>query len=81
MTTIPDIVRQAMDKDKEYKPGERVPKSGIYRVTHDKDHTEHEVTAIEGKKFPPCRTCKHVGYKLIKPAVHLHDHPHYDHTK
>jgi hypothetical protein len=36
-----------------YKPGDVVPESGIYRVTHDPKHAAaHQVTCIEGKKFP-----------------------------
>jgi len=38
-----------------YKPGEKVPKSGIYLVLHDQNHEQqHEVTCIMGKIFPPC---------------------------
>src|SRR6266478_6465708 len=43
-----------------FKPGEEVPKSGIYRVVHDPNHAaEHEVTCIIGKPFPPCNRCGH----------------------
>src|SRR5271165_3160012 len=46
----------------EFKPGDRVPVSGIYDVTNDKldgdDHAlPHQVTAIAGKVFRPCRWC------------------------
>ena len=44
----------------EFKPGQDVPHSGIYTVTHDHAHEqEHEVTCVYGKKFPPCRGCEH----------------------
>jgi hypothetical protein len=37
-----------------FKPGDTVPHSGIYLVTHDPNHAEaHEVTCVYGKKFPP----------------------------
>jgi hypothetical protein len=40
---------------KTYKPGDEVEASGVYRVTYDKNHvSEHEVTVVHGKKFPPC---------------------------
>jgi hypothetical protein len=43
----------------EFKSGEIVPQSGIYRITHDPSHMEaHEVTAIKGRRFPTCRHCK-----------------------
>lgn len=46
----------------EFKPGDRVPVSGVYDVTHDKldgdDHAlPHQVAATAGKRFPPCRVC------------------------
>jgi len=56
----------------EYKPGDEVPASGIYRVTHDPRHTEeHEVTCIKGKVFPPCRGCKHPRFVLVHAAHHI----------
>jgi hypothetical protein len=41
----------------EFKPGDKVPTSGIYDVIHDKldgdDHAHaHQVTAISGTVFP-----------------------------
>ena len=61
----------------EYKPGDRVPVSGIYDVTHDKldgdDHAlPHQVTAIAGKVFPPCRWCGgEVRFRLHRAAFHV----------
>jgi hypothetical protein len=48
-----------------FKPGDSVPASGIYRVIHDPAHAqEHDVTCVYGKKFPPCRGCKHPRFVL-----------------
>jgi hypothetical protein len=60
----------------EYKPGEKVEWSGIYRVTHDDDHTApHEVTAVFGDHFPPCNHCgKHPRFVLVKAAIHVDSH-------
>jgi hypothetical protein len=60
-----------------YKPGQTVPTSGIYQVTHDNRHTAaHEVTAVRGEPFPPCRNCGHgITYVLVRAAHHLPDHP------
>lgn len=56
----------------EFKLGEKVPHSGIYRVTHDPAHTEpHEVTCIFGKTFPPCRSCQHPRFVLVRAAKHV----------
>jgi hypothetical protein len=62
-----------------YKPGEEVPKSGIYKVTHDKNHEqEHEVTAVIGERFPPCRGCgQGVRFVLVRPAHHISTHQHF----
>jgi hypothetical protein len=62
----------------EYKPGDLVPRSGIYRVTHDTTHAqEHEVTCIYHKKFPPCRGCKHPKFVLVKAAQHIEANEHF----
>jgi hypothetical protein len=62
-----------------YKPGNRVPESGIYHVNHDRNHTQsHEVTCVEGETFPPCRGCGHgVTFTLVRAAVHVKKHPHF----
>lgn len=59
-----------------YKPGDTVPASGIYSVIHDgAHHQRHEVTCIEGRRFPPCNTCgKGVEFKLRVEAVHVQEH-------
>jgi hypothetical protein len=75
------IGRRILRGEEEYHPGDIVPYSGVYTVKHDTTHrTEHVVTAIQGKRFPPCRTCKGVTYSIAKRAIHLHDHPDYDHS-
>jgi hypothetical protein len=62
----------------EYKPGDTVPLSGIYGVSHDPRHAEpHEVTCIERRKFPPCRTCKEPRFVLVRAAKHIEDHRHF----
>lgn len=58
-----------------YKPGDVVPYSGIYRVTHDNFHTQpHDVTCIAGKIFPPCRGCPHPRFELLQAAIHIDEH-------
>jgi hypothetical protein len=60
-----------------YKPGQKVPTSGIYRVNHDKNHAQsHEVTAVLGEPFPPCRNCgTGITYTLVREAHHVSVHP------
>jgi hypothetical protein len=64
-----------------FKPGDTVPASGIYRVIHDPAHAqEHEVTCVRGKRFPPCGTCKHPKFVLVKAAHHIETHEHFKHN-
>ena len=56
----------------EFKPGDEVPRSGIYKVIHDPEHAQqHEVTCIYGRKFPPCRGCHHPRFVLVRAAIHI----------
>jgi hypothetical protein len=63
----------------QYKPGDKVPKSGIYKVSHDPNHDEeHEVTCIIGAPFPPCNHCGHrVRFELVRAAHHIDNHKHF----
>jgi hypothetical protein len=65
--------------ERTYGPGEKVPKSGIYRVVHDENHAEpHEVTCVIGEPFPPCRGCgKGVEFSLVKAAHHIENQEHF----
>ena len=62
-----------------YKPGDEVPKSGIYKVVHDTVHKEeHEVTAVIGERFPPCRHCgQHPRFSLERAPHHIGNHDHF----
>jgi hypothetical protein len=59
-----------------YKPSDMVPQSGIYKVILDKNHVqEHEVTAVMGEHFPPCRGCgQHPRFILVRAAHHINNH-------
>src|ERR1043166_3605741 len=62
----------------EFKPGQIVPESGVYRITHDPQHADmpHEVTVIKGRRFPTCRHCKGISFELVYAAKHVHEVPH-----
>lgn len=62
--------------DQVFKPGDNVPKSGIYKVIHDTIHKEeHEITAVIGEHFPPCKHCGlHPRFVLIRAAHHITTH-------
>ena len=69
MTTLRGIAGMVL----EYKPGEIVPESGIYTITHDPVHADmpHEVTVIKGRRFPTCRHCKGISFELAHAARHV----------
>jgi hypothetical protein len=60
----------------EYRPGETVTHSGVYRVIHDNNHiAPHEVTVIRGRRFPPCNHCgQHPRFVPSKLAIHIDEH-------
>jgi hypothetical protein len=62
----------------EYRPGDIVPQSGIYTITHDPVHAEmpHEVTVIKGRRFPTCRHCKGISFQLAHAAKHVSEVEH-----
>ena len=57
----------------EFKAGQDVPNSGIYKVLHGAKHAEeHEVTCVYGNKFPPCNHCgKDVRFVLVIAVRHV----------
>lgn len=60
-----------MGKLKMFKPGDLVPKSGVYAVFHSTPHRliEHEAY-VEGSRFRSCRTCpRGVCYRLQAPYI------------
>ena len=60
---------------REFAPGEAVPESGIYRVTHQEHREDHPVQALKGEIFPSCRKCRQqVRFRLWMEADHMtHD--------
>ena len=50
-----------------HRPGDLVPESGVYRVTHDAHRLMHEATLLVGDRFPLCRQCKHaVRFEMLR---------------
>jgi hypothetical protein len=53
----------------EFKPGEEVPSSGVYRVLHNGHRDHHEATLREGELFPNCTVCDdQVRFELVQSA-------------
>jgi hypothetical protein len=59
---------------KKFRAGDEVPESGIYRVTHQEHRVPHEVTLIQGERFPPCQKCDGaVSFKMVRSVPRLSD--------
>ncbi|MBV9609139.1 MAG: response regulator [Acidobacteria bacterium] len=55
-----------------YKPGNVVPESGIYVVTHKQHRPKHHNLLLKGQKFPRCRTCgEAVRFQPLRVAATL----------
>ena len=60
----------------EYKPGDVVPKSGVYRFVHDPDRVHpqaepDEINAVKGELFPTCRHCGKGRGKIVDNAFNV----------
>ena len=54
--------------------GQVVPNSGIYTVTHAEHRLPHQVTLLEGQRFPACGTCgEAVRFEIARPIRGIQD--------
>ena len=54
-----------------YRPGQRVPVSGIYNVVDQYgNYAGRQDTCEEGETFPPTRSPSEYGYTLYQQTVH-----------
>ena len=52
-----------------YKPGQVVPKAGIYKVSHAEHRLPHRASFKAGDHFPPCAQCADgVCFELLVAA-------------
>jgi hypothetical protein len=51
----------------DFSGGQFVPESGMYRVTHDPEHSggPQLVTFIRGRRFPTCPHCDKISFTLV----------------
>jgi hypothetical protein len=60
--------------DRVYKPGDKAPQSGVYRVVHKQHRPEHEVTLFRSEQFPRCNRCgDEVRFSLARIAQSIRD--------
>jgi hypothetical protein len=49
---------------------EKIPESGIYRVTHRRHRLPHEVTLLRDQQFPRCAKCQDaVVFELVRAVT------------
>jgi len=54
-------------KTEGFKAGENVPRSGVYRVSHEAHRLMHEAALLAGEQFPCCRNCGNdVRFELLR---------------
>lgn len=59
-----------------FKPGERVPETGVYQVFHRRHRPSHESSLLQGEEFPRCKKCgDHVRFELVLASVQLQEKP------
>lgn len=52
-----------------FRPGDKVPTTGIYTATHYQHRLPHEVFALGGEQFPECKRCgARAIFTLVKPV-------------
>lgn len=50
--------------------GERIPYSGVYRITHYPPHVREEtITLAKGNNFPQCVDCEQVYFMLLNEFI------------
>ncbi len=56
-------------QDNGYRPGQKVPESGVYSVRHHLHRPPHEATLVAGDLFPECQQCgAAVSFHLLRAA-------------
>jgi hypothetical protein len=57
------------DATRMFRPGERVPESGIYECTCGESHRAFTSTDVKGHTFPPPpESCSGIGWNLKEPT-------------
>ena len=63
------MARHNMPEKKQFRCGEKILESGIYRVVHRNHRLPHEVTLLRDQLFPKCTKCEDsVYFELVRSA-------------
>lgn len=59
-----------------YRPGQAVPCSGVYRISHVGHRGEHEGILLEREVFPRCAVCgEEVRFQLLQASNPIEQQP------
>ena len=59
-----------------YRPGEEVPCSGVYRISHVEHREEHDGILLEMQIFPTCVVCgEEVRFELLQASDPIERQP------
>lgn len=63
-----------------YTSGSPVHETGIYEVTHERNHrAPHDVVMLAGDVFPGCETCNApVRFRLVRTAPYIFQDPDFE---
>lgn len=65
--------------EKRYRPGEVVPCSGVYRVSHEEHRAEHDGILLKGQLFPACTVCgERVEFHLLQASNPIEQQPDFE---
>ena len=63
--------KEALNSELSYRPGERIPQTGIYELIHASGNI-NTVVLVRDEEFPTCRECgTQVRFRLVKAAPHI----------
>jgi hypothetical protein len=63
------LARHHMPEKNQFRCGEKILDSGIYRVVHGNHRLPHEVTLLRDQLFPRCTKCDDsVYFELVRSA-------------
>jgi len=55
--------------DEIFQPSDSVRATGVYQVLHYRHRLAHEVTILQGQKFPECSECgTNLRFRLVQAA-------------
>jgi hypothetical protein len=67
--TLRLVPRHDMPEKKQFRCGDKILESGIYRVVHRTHRLPHEVTLLRDQLFPRCTQCEDsVYFELVRSA-------------